>query len=76
MRSFTKAWRRPETAAAPNHRSSCRSAELDRLGYVGYAFHTDHEWIDLLSITPRLYPVIDGDEPLSSRQKVTSRSQG
>jgi glutamate carboxypeptidase len=28
---------------------------LDGLGYVGDAFHTDHEWIDLSSITPRLY---------------------
>ncbi len=28
---------------------------LDGLGYVGSAFHTDHEWIDLASITPRLY---------------------
>ena len=28
---------------------------LDGLGYVGAGFHTDHEWIDLTSITPRLY---------------------
>ena len=28
---------------------------LDGLGYVGAAFHTDHEWIDVGSITPRLY---------------------
>lgn len=28
---------------------------LDGLGYVGGDFHTDHEWIDLGSITPRLY---------------------
>ena len=28
---------------------------LDGLGYVGGDFHTDHEWIDLSSITPRLY---------------------
>jgi glutamate carboxypeptidase len=28
---------------------------LDGLGYVGGDFHTDHEWIDLNSITPRLY---------------------
>jgi glutamate carboxypeptidase len=28
---------------------------LDGLGYVGSAFHTDHEWIDLSSVTPRLY---------------------
>ncbi|HEX4152221.1 MAG TPA: glutamate carboxypeptidase [Steroidobacteraceae bacterium] len=28
---------------------------LDGLGFVGDAFHTDHEWIDLSSVTPRLY---------------------
>ena len=28
---------------------------LDGLGFVGAAFHTDHEWIDLASVTPRLY---------------------
>ena len=28
---------------------------LDGLGYVGDDFHTDHEWIDLASVTPRLY---------------------
>ena len=28
---------------------------LDGLGYVGSDFHTDHEWIDLASVTPRLY---------------------
>jgi glutamate carboxypeptidase len=28
---------------------------LDGLGYVGSDFHTDHEWIDLSSIGPRLY---------------------
>lgn len=28
---------------------------LDGLGYVGAGFHTDHEWIDLTSVTPRLY---------------------
>jgi glutamate carboxypeptidase len=28
---------------------------LDGLGYVGDAFHTDHEWIELSSVTPRLY---------------------
>jgi glutamate carboxypeptidase len=28
---------------------------LDGLGYVGGDFHTDHEWIDLKSVTPRLY---------------------
>jgi len=28
---------------------------LDGLGYVGSDFHTDHEWIDLTSVTPRLY---------------------
>ena len=28
---------------------------LDGLGYVGGDFHTDHEWIDLSSIAPRLY---------------------
>lgn len=30
-------------------------AALDGLGYVGGDFHTDHEWIDLGSVTPRLY---------------------
>jgi glutamate carboxypeptidase len=28
---------------------------LDGLGLVGGDFHTDHEWIDLTSFTPRLY---------------------
>jgi glutamate carboxypeptidase len=28
---------------------------LDGLGFVGGDFHTDHEWIDLDSVTPRLY---------------------
>ncbi|HTV49946.1 MAG TPA: glutamate carboxypeptidase [Steroidobacteraceae bacterium] len=28
---------------------------LDGLGLVGAGFHTDHEWIDLSSLTPRLY---------------------
>ena len=28
---------------------------LDGLGFVGAGFHTDHEWIDAGSITPRLY---------------------
>ncbi len=28
---------------------------LDGLGLVGSDFHTDHEWVDLDSVTPRLY---------------------
>ena len=28
---------------------------IDGLGYVGGDFHTDHEWIEISSITPRLY---------------------
>jgi glutamate carboxypeptidase len=28
---------------------------LDGLGFVGGDFHTDHEWIDLGSVVPRLY---------------------
>lgn len=28
---------------------------LDGLGLVGSDFHTDHEWVDLNSVTPRLY---------------------
>jgi glutamate carboxypeptidase len=28
---------------------------LDGLGYVGGNFHTDHEWIELSSVAPRLY---------------------
>jgi glutamate carboxypeptidase len=28
---------------------------IDGLGFVGAGFHTDHEWIDLSSVTPRLY---------------------
>jgi glutamate carboxypeptidase len=28
---------------------------LDGLGFVGGDFHTDHEWIDLSSVTPRMY---------------------
>jgi glutamate carboxypeptidase len=31
------------------------TAALDGLGYVGGDFHTDHEWIELNSVTPRLY---------------------
>ena len=38
-----------------NHPALARRAALDGLGYVGGEFHTDHEWIDLNSITPRLY---------------------
>ncbi len=28
---------------------------LDGLGFVGGDFHTDHEWVDLASVTPRVY---------------------
>jgi glutamate carboxypeptidase len=28
---------------------------LDGLGFVGEGFHTEHEWIDLTSVTPRMY---------------------
>ena len=28
---------------------------LDGLGFVGGDFHTDHEWIDLGSVVPRMY---------------------
>jgi glutamate carboxypeptidase len=35
--------------------SSAGTPALDGLGYVGDDFHTDHEWIDLSSVTPRLY---------------------
>jgi glutamate carboxypeptidase len=28
---------------------------LDGLGFVGAGFHTDQEWIDLASVTPRMY---------------------
>lgn len=35
--------------------SSVGTPALDGLGYVGDGFHTDHEWIDLSSVTPRLY---------------------
>jgi glutamate carboxypeptidase len=28
---------------------------LDGLGFVGGDFHTDHKWIDLNSVVPRLY---------------------
>ncbi len=31
------------------------TAALDGLGFIGGDFHTDHEWIDLNSISPRLY---------------------
>ena len=31
------------------------TAALDGLGFVGGDFHTDHEWIDLNSIIPRMY---------------------
>jgi glutamate carboxypeptidase len=31
------------------------AAALDGLGYVGGDFHTDHEWIELGSVVPRLY---------------------
>jgi glutamate carboxypeptidase len=31
------------------------TAALDGLGFVGGDFHTDHEWIDLNSVVPRLY---------------------
>lgn len=35
--------------------NSVGTPALDGLGYVGGDFHTDHEWIDLTSVTPRLY---------------------
>jgi glutamate carboxypeptidase len=28
---------------------------LDGLGFVGSDFHTDHEWVELASVTPRMY---------------------
>jgi len=34
---------------------SAGTPALDGLGFVGDGFHTDHEWIDLTSVTPRLY---------------------
>jgi len=34
---------------------SVGTAALDGLGFVGGDFHTDHEWIDLNSVIPRLY---------------------
>ena len=34
---------------------SVGTTALDGLGYVGAGFHTDHEWIDTTSVTPRLY---------------------
>lgn len=35
--------------------NSVGTPALDGLGFVGAGFHTDHEWIDAGSITPRLY---------------------
>ncbi len=35
--------------------SSVGTPALDGLGFVGGDFHTDHEWIDLNSVTPRMY---------------------
>ena len=35
--------------------NSVGTPALDGLGIVGAGFHTDHEWIDVGSITPRLY---------------------
>jgi len=35
--------------------NSVGTPALDGLGFVGAGFHTDHEWIDVGSITPRLY---------------------
>jgi glutamate carboxypeptidase len=34
---------------------SAGTPALDGLGYVGGGFHTDHEWIDVSSVTRRLY---------------------
>jgi len=34
---------------------SAGTPALDGLGFVGAGFHTDHEWIDLSSMTPRQY---------------------
>jgi glutamate carboxypeptidase len=31
---------------------------LDGLGFVGGDFHTDHEWVDLSSVRPRLYLLV------------------
>ena len=35
--------------------NSVGTPALDGLGIVGAGFHTDHEWIDLASMSPRLY---------------------
>lgn len=35
--------------------SSVGTPALDGLGFVGEGFHTDHEFIDLNSVTPRMY---------------------
>lgn len=35
--------------------NSVGTPALDGLGFVGAGFHTDHEWIDVASMTPRLY---------------------
>jgi glutamate carboxypeptidase len=47
---------------------------LDGLGYVGSGFHTDHEWIDLSSIAPRLYLFTRLLEETSVAPSVKSRS--
>jgi len=35
--------------------SSMGTPALDGLGFVGEGLHTDHEWIDLTRVTPRIY---------------------
>ncbi len=41
--------------AYPPLTENARIDALDGLGLVGGDFHTDHEWVDLNSLVPRLY---------------------
>jgi glutamate carboxypeptidase len=42
---------------------------MDGLGFVGGDFHTDHEWVDVESVIPRIYLVARLIQELSAFQK-------
>jgi glutamate carboxypeptidase len=49
---------------------------LDGLGPVGGNFHTDKEWIDLTTITPRTYLLMRMIQDVAARPPKTFRPAG
>lgn len=52
------------------------TAALDGLGPVGGSFHTDKEWIDLTTVTPRLYLLMRMIQDVAARPPKTFRPAG